>query len=149
MKRYEINDNTLAVIPFNKYETIVYEGEDSYILEKSVSKIMDESCKYYGSTLEGRQKGTSYVTGLRYKAPIIVSEDNNIVFFPTSSPRLKDCGWISLNNIKEYYAFENKMILVFMNNQKIEIEISEYILKNQILRAAMLDSTIRKRKIKR
>jgi len=149
LKNYEINDKTLAIIPLSKEETIIYEDNKTYVLSARTSKIMDESCKYYGSTFEGRQKGTTHLTGLRYKAPIIISEDNNIVFFPTSSPRLKDCAWISLNNIKGYYAFEDKMVLEFMNNQKVEIEISEYILKNQILRASMLESTIRKRSGKR
>ena len=35
---------------------------------------MDESCRYYGSTFEGRQKGSSTLTGITYKVPIIISK---------------------------------------------------------------------------
>ncbi|MDD4705769.1 MAG: competence protein ComK [Bacilli bacterium] len=149
MNDYEINEKTLAIVPFSNYKSIIYESHDCFILEKSVSKIMDSSCKYYGSTFEGRQKGTAFLTGIRYKAPIIISEENNIIFFPTSSPRLKECAWISLNNIKKFYDKETKMLIEFMNKETIEIDISSNILRNQIFRASMLDSVIRKRSINR
>ena len=105
----------------------------------------DNSCKYYGSTMEGRQKGATALTGINYKVPIIVSEENNVIFFPTTSPRLKECSWISLNNINKYYLKEDKIILEFLNKEKLELSISENILKNQILRAALLESAIKKR----
>ncbi|MDD2504954.1 MAG: competence protein ComK [Bacilli bacterium] len=145
MQEYEINDKTLAVLPYNYNQSIVYEGKDCFILEKPVSKIMDNSCKYYGSTMEGRQKGATALTGINYKVPIIVSEENNVIFFPTTSPRLKECSWISLNNINKYYLKEDKIILEFLNKEKLELSISENILKNQILRAALLESAIKKR----
>ena len=145
MKNYEINEKTLAVLPFGRNKTIVYEGHDCFILEEKVNKVMDKSCRYYGSSIEGRQKGTSTLTGLTYKVPIIVSEENNIIFFPTSSPRLKDCSWISLNNINRYFDKEDKILIEFLNRETIEIPISYNILNNQILRASRLESTIRKR----
>ncbi len=145
MNEYEINDRTLAIIPYDNYKSIVYEGTESFILDKPVSKIMDLSCRYYGSTFDGRQKGTASLTGIRYKSPIIISEENNIIFFPTSSPRLKECSWISLNNISKYYDRDSKMAIEFMNKEVIELDISSNILRNQIFRASMLESAIRKR----
>lgn len=145
MQEYEINEKTLAILPFSKNKSIIYEGNDCYVLEKSVSKVMDASCRYYGSTIEGRQKGTAALTGITYKVPIIISEENNVIFFPTSSPRLKNCGWVSLNNINKFYEKENKMLIEFLNKEKIELSISENILKNQILKASLLESSIRKR----
>lgn len=149
MYEYEINKNTLAIIPYKNGETLVYEGRDCYIIEKSVPKIMDTSCKYFGSSFDGRQKGTASLTGIRYKAPIIVSEENHLIFFPTSSPRQKDCAWISLNNIDRLFLNEkeNKVSVVFMNKEVIEFDISLNIMKNQVLRASMLDSSIRKRNL--
>lgn len=145
MKDYEINEKTLAILPYDKNKSVIYEDKDSYILEKSVNKIMDESCRYYGSTFEGRQKGSSTLTGITYKVPIIISEENNMIFFPTNSPRLKECGWISLNNLNRYYEKENKIILEFMNKEVVELSISENIIRNQILKASFLESAIRKR----
>lgn len=145
MQDYEINEKTLAILPFSNNKSIIYEDKDCYVLEKTVTKIMDASCRYYGSSIEGRQKGTASLTGITYKAPIIVSEENNVIFFPTTSPRLKECSWISLNNINKLYVKNNKIILEFLNKEKLELLISENIIKNQILKASLLESTIRKR----
>ena len=145
MKNYEINDQTLAVVPFGKKKTIVYEGHDCFILEENVNKIMDRSCRYYGSTFEGRQKGTTSLTGQTYKVPIIVSEENNIIFFPTSSPRLKDCAWISLNNVNRCFDQEDKILIEFMNQETLELPVSYNILNNQILKASRLESSLRQR----
>lgn len=145
MQDYEINEKTLAILPFSNNKSIIYEDKDCYVLEKSVTKIMDASCRYYGSSIEGRQKGTASLTGITYKAPIIVSEENNVIFFPTTSPRLKECSWISLNNINKLHVKNSKIILEFLNKEKLELLISENIIKNQILKASLLESTIRKR----
>lgn len=145
MQEYEISEKTLAILPFSKNKSIIYEGTDCYVLEKSVNKIMDASCRYYGSTIEGRQKGSAALTGITYKVPIIISEENNVIFFPTSSPRLKECGWISLNNLNKYYEKNNKILIEFLNKEIIELSISENIIKHQILKASLLESAIRKR----
>ena len=149
MKNYEINEKTLAVLPFGKNKTIIYEDRDCFILEEKVNKVMDQSCRHYGSTIEGRQKGTTSLTGINYKAPIIISEENNIIFFPTSSPRLKECSWVSLNNINKYFNKEDSIIIEFINKETLELPISFNILNNQVLRASRLESSIRKRSIKR
>ncbi len=149
MNEYEINEKTLAIIPYQNGETLVYEGHDCYIIEKPVSKIMDKSCKYFGSSFDGRQKGTTSLTGIRYKAPIIVSEKNNLIFFPTLSPRQKSCAWVSLNNIDRLFVNpkNEKVFILFMNKETIEFDISLNIMKNQVYRASMLDSSIRKRNL--
>ena len=145
MQDYEINKNTLAIIPFNKNKTLVYENHNCFILDNRAIKIMDESCRYYGSSIEGRQKGTTTLTGLTYKVPIIVSEENNIIFFPTSSPRLKECAWISLNNISRYFNNGDRILIEFLNQETIELQLSYNVLNNQILKASRLESALRKR----
>ena len=72
MKDYEINKETLAIIPVGDKKSKVIEKNGAYIIDSRPNKVMDESCKYYGSSFEGRQKGTSNLTGITYKAPIIV-----------------------------------------------------------------------------
>ncbi len=149
MKEYEISKDTLAIIPIGDKKSKIMEKDCSFIIDNSPNNIMDESCKYYGSSINGRQKGTLDLTGISYKAPIIVQEENNIIFFPTTSPRLKRCCWISVNNIESYYYdFEKNMcIIIFDNNDKLEIDISYCILNNQILKSHRLESIINKRKI--
>lgn len=110
---------------------------------------MEDSCEYFGSSLSGRQKGTENLIGVSYKAPIIIEESKNIIFFPTTSPRLKNCNWISLNNLERYYTKNNKIVLEFKNKQKIMLNLSYGIIDNQILRASRLESVLRGRKVQK
>ncbi len=145
MEDYEINEKTLAIIPY-KDKSKVYEDNSVFIIDSDVSSIMENSCEYFGSTLKGRQKGTTSLIGITHKTPIIVEESREIIFFPTSSPRLKTCAWISLNNLETYEEQDNKIKLKFNNNETIYLDISYGIIDNQVLRATRLESTLRKRK---
>ena len=146
MKNYTINSNTLALIPTGKKKTIVYEENNCFIIEEKISKIMDLNCKFYGSSIDGRIKGTYSLTGYSYKAPIILSEDKNIIFFPTCSPRLKDCSWICLNNIEKVYSIEDKSYIKFLNNKSLEFNTSYNILQNQYLKSLSLKNAFKNRK---
>lgn len=146
MKNYQINEETLALVPMGKKQTIVYEKKDCYIINEKVSKIMETNCKYYGSSIEGRIKGTYSLTGYTYKAPIILREDKNLILFPTSSPRLKDCSWISLHNIKSVKKINSKSTIEFLNNESLEINTSFNILNNQYLRSLSLENAFKNRK---
>jgi len=150
MKNYGISKDTLAVVPIGMNKSKVIDKDGDYIINKYPNKVMDDSCKYYGSSINGRQKGTMSLTGISYKAPIIVQEEGNIIFFPTSSPRLKNCVWVSLNNIESYYYdFEKKScVIIFDNNSKLEIDMSYTVLNNQILKSQRLESVFNKRKAK-
>ena len=150
MKNYGISKDTLAVVPVGLNKSKVIDKDGDYIINKYPNKVMDDSCKYYGSSINGRQKGTMSLTGISYKAPIIVQEEGNIIFFPTSSPRLKNCVWVSLNNIESYYYdFEKKRcIIIFDNKSKLEIDVSYTILNNQILKSQRLESIFNKRRSK-
>ena len=135
---YEINKNTLALIPRGKTQTKVYEEDKEIIIMKTPFQIIEDSCRYFGSSYLGRFEGTKAMVGYNYKAPIIIEESNKIIFFPTSSPRLSDCAWLSLNNIKNYVKTEKKCSIVLKNDKKIKVNISFNTLENQILRATKL-----------
>ncbi len=146
MDKYEINNSTLAIIPISKKCSKVIEGDNNYIINNSTTEIIDHSCKYFGSSYNGRCEGTKNLVGFNYKTPIIVEESKEIIFFPTSSPRFDNCSWISLNNIEKYIKNEKKSSIFFKNGIVIDFEISYSSLENQILRATMLESKLRQRK---
>ena len=81
MDSYEINKDTCAVISLNDDITKVIEKEDDYFINKSCYEVMEESCQYYGSSCDGRIKGTKVILGSGYKVPIIIEESNDIIFF--------------------------------------------------------------------
>lgn len=146
MDEYEINEDTLALISLDD-KTKVFEKDKTFTVSKQTNLIMEDSCAYFGSSLSGRQKGTQNLIGVSYKAPIIVEESKNIIFFPTNSPRQKKCNWISLNNLERYYSKNDKIVLEFKNQQKIMLNLSYGIIDNQILRATRLEAVLRGRKM--
>ena len=142
MEDYEINSSTLAIVPLGENISKVYEEEAEYIVSKSTNSIIKENCEFYGSSYEGRCKGTKKLTGIKSKFPIIIEESRNIIFFPTSSIRSNNNIWIALNNIKNYSEDNLNSKITFKNNNNLDLDISYYSLDNQICRAYMLNSKL-------
>ena len=120
---------------------------------------MDDSCKYFGSTYEGRKNGSKEILGAEYKVPIIVEDSNNLIVFPTTSPFSDDCVWISLKRVKNIFilfclsffclyfkidSFNTKIL--FDNNVEIIVPCSFRSVENQLSRASRLDLILRNRK---
>ena len=147
MNSYNINNNTIALIPIKNRCTKVIEENDTFLVNMNPMKIIERSCEFFGSSYLGRHIGTKVLTGIRYKSPIIIEESNNIIYFPTTSPRLLECIWISLNHIDKYIKKEDKSLIYFINGEKLIINISYESFNNQYLRATKLEYIIRKRKL--
>ncbi len=146
MERYEINDKTIALYGMNN-KTRVYEENKNFVVDKTTYEIMEDSCAYFGSSLEGRKKGTNNLIGVNYKAPIIVEESNDLIFFPTSSPKIKSCSWLRSNKINRYYYKNNRLIVEFKNGDKIPLDITYDILDNQVIRSIRLETVLKNRKL--
>ena len=146
MDSYEINNETLAIIPIDNYKSKIIERDKEFVVNMTPMKIIDNSCQYFGSSYQGRFMGTKKLIGVSHKAPIIIEETRNIIFFPTNSPRLYECIWISLRNLSNYLKSNDVSKVVFNNNKNLELDISYGSLDNQVLRAARLESVLRTRK---
>ena len=146
MNYYEINDDTIAIIPIEYGKTRVIEKQKEYIVEKDAYIVMDDSCKYYGSTYKGRIKAAKEILNCSYKLPILVEESHNIVFFPTKSSLENDCCWINFNYIDCVEKCENKCIVKFSNNKQIMFDVSKLSIENQITRSTKLSYIIEQRK---
>ncbi len=145
MKDYEINKETLAIIPIENNKSKIIEINNEFIINKNSTQIIDESCKFFGSSYEGRFNGTKTMIGISHKSPIIIEESRKIIFFPTTSPRLNRCVWISFNNIEKYYKIGINTILNFTCGKQLKIELSYGMIDNQVLRSARLESILNKR----
>ena len=146
---YEINEGTLAVMPDtnDSRKSKILEDRKEYIVDTKPYEVMDYSCKYFGSSYEGRKEGTKAVLDINYKVPIIVENSMNLIFFPTNSPNSDDCMWISLKNIKNIMDYDfNSTKIIFNNDVEITIPISKRTIENQIFRASRLDLIMRNRK---
>ena len=145
--KYEINKGTLAILPEENGSSLVFEDEERYIVNEKPFNIMDESCKYFGSSYEGRKEGSKSILGAEYKVPVVVEDSTNLIVFPTTSPYADDCIWISLKRVSNIYKIDacNSKI-VFDNNKEIIIPCSFRSLENQLSRASRLDLVLRNRK---
>lgn len=146
MDIYKINESTLALVPIDENRTKVYESDNIIVIPQNSKKIIEENCRYYGSSFEGRKQGTTELIGVTHKSPIIIEDSHEIIFFPTTSPRGKNCCWLSLNNIDCNRAFDGDTLIRFSNNLTLRMEVSNKIINNQILRATRLGSVHQRRK---
>ncbi len=147
MKKYLINEDTYAVIATYTGSKIITK-DSTYNVDKKVKIIVNESCRYYGSSLDGRLCGTKTMLGISYKAPIIVSEFKKIIMFPTASIRNESCSWINLCAIKKYVSkSKDVMLITFKNDESILLKLSFGVLDKQILRASRLESVFLARKM--
>lgn len=145
LNEYYINEDTLILVSNGK-RTKIFDKEGVYEINNKVLDVLENSCKYYGSSFKGRCEGSKSILNMNYKLPIIMDCVKEVIMVPTSSPNNTDCYWLCLNNIEDYYKKGNKTIVEFSNKMTYEIENSYYTVENQILRATLLLTRLRKRK---
>ena len=146
MDSYEINKDTYAILTIDEGVTKVLEKNDEYFINKSSYEVMEDSCAYYGSSCEGRIKGTKTILGSNYKVPIIIEETSEIIFFPTEAATSANCIWLSLNNIKCYEKCNGFTKVIFNSGKELIIKMSISSFETQLLRANRLGSIIRRRR---
>ena len=145
--KYEISKGTLAILPNEKNSSVVYEDDDRYIIKQTPYEIMEESCKYFGSTYEGRKDGAREMLGAEYKVPIVIEDSSNLIVFPTTSPLSEDCVWISLKRVEKIEKIDaNNTKIIFDNKTEIIVDSSYRTIENQLSRASRLDLILRNHK---
>ena len=142
VEEYEINPFTMIIIP-EEYGSRIYsrviELEEEYLSPFRPIDIIKKSCKYFGSSYEGRKEGTKQLTGITHKTPIIVDPISSIYFMPTSSPTNPDCIWVS----HEHVLFHKKVDahstqVTFRNKKALILPVSHHSFENQLLRTSLL-----------
>ena len=132
---------TMALLPhFDEYanlQTIVIEEEHSFIVPLPPLNVIDESCRYYGSSYAGRLEGIKRVMGITKKAPIAISVELAIFFFPHESTSNHSCVWLSHTHIEALEKVDKRKTLVhFSNGDSLIIPASKNQLETKILRTA-------------
>ncbi len=143
---YEVTSATYAVLAINETLSRVIEREKEFIINKSTIDIIEDSCKYYGCTYEGRCEGTKNLLNYSYKLPIMIEESKSLIFFPTASPKYAKCSWISLHEIDKFYKLGENTKILFKNGYNLVIDCSFETIENQLMRATRLDCVMKERK---
>lgn len=139
---FEVTPFTLAVlsqeVEAGELATYVLDEKQEYIVCTSPTKIIEQACRYYGSSLSGRFEGTREVSEIIYKPPIAIDPASGMFFFPTSSPRLKTCSWIAHSHIKTINSKDSDRTteIVFKNGRSVIIPVSFGSMTNQLRRTA-------------
>ena len=145
--KYEVSKGTLAVVPNEKDTSLVFEDDERYIVDQTPFSIMEESCKYFGSTYEGRKNGAKEILGAEYKVPIVIEDSDNLIMFPTTSPLSNECAWICLKRVKKIEKIDTYHTKILFDNGKELIVGSSYrTIENQLSRASRLDLILRNHK---
>ena len=145
---YEINKETCAVLNLGGEASQIVERENEYLLPRKTYQVMEDSCAYYGSTLDGRVKGTKMILGSNYKLPIII-EDSDMIFFPTTGNSNDNCSWISVNHIEKYEPYKGYTKVKFYEGRTIILKMSFSSFENQLFRAMRLQRILKDRSRKK
>ena len=138
MDKYEINGSTMAIIGIDEFNSKVIEKNKDYIISSSAYEVMEDSCKYFGSSYSGRVEGSKNLTGYKYKLPIIVSEIADLIFFPITTIDNPQCVWINLNYYDKIVEKNSFNYIYFKNNKYLKTNVSKYSISNQVLRSSKL-----------
>ncbi len=148
---HEINPQTMAILA-NNTETRrtksshVLEESREYVVHFPPTKVIDNACKYFGSSLKGRLDGTRDISGITHKSPIVIDPSSGMYFFPTASPINVKCSWIAHSHIEMIIPKEKNLTeILFRNGQRIDLAISYGSMMNQIHRTAQFRYSLEKR----
>lgn len=149
LKEYEISPYTMAILPEVTKEFLysrVLEVEYEYIVKAKPIEIIEKSCRFFGSSLQGRREGTRELMGITHKAPIVIDPTNSIYFFPTTSPNRQHCTWISHSFVKQLIpSHYDQTTIIFSNSKEVTLPISRGSLENQLYRTAQLRAILSSR----
>lgn len=143
---YEIDLSTVMLMGIDDCKTKVVTLDNEFIIDIDSKKIVDNSCKYFGSSLSDRVNMTKRLVNISSKSPVVIEESRNIIFFPLKSVRDKCNIWISFNNLEKYVKNGDKTTFIFKNDKRVVIDFSYYIIDNQVTRSLMLDYELKKRR---
>ncbi|WP_064092180.1 competence protein ComK [Rossellomorea aquimaris] len=142
IEEYEVNPHTMMLKPIeygSRTFTEILEVDDVLVSPFKPFEILRKSCEFFGSSYEGRKEGTKKLTGIVYKAPIIVNPQMSIFLFPTVSPTKQECAWVSHSHVRRYDRSNAGFTKVFFQNrQSCDIPISYSSFENQMLRTSDL-----------
>lgn len=138
---YDIHPGTMALLPYyDSYanlQTIAVEENGHFLVLLPPKKVIDDSCHYYGSSYKGRLEGVKRVMGISKKAPIAVSAELGIFFFPLESPSNVSCVWLSHSHIEGVKDSDNQQALIlFTNGHTVLVSYPRKQIDTKILRTA-------------
>lgn len=147
MDNYILNKNVLCFTQDvdDTNSIIVIEKNKKFNIKANCLKFLKKSCKYYGHSYNLQRQLIIENFNFYIKTPIILSESNMIIFFPTASPTSSECIWISYNNIDRYVK-DNEYTKIYFNGGKVlKVSASYATIDSQITKCIKIEKYINKK----
>ncbi len=100
---------------------IVQHNHKIRIIDDTVLHVLDSICIQNGSTWEGRRKAAEQNLNVHRRTPILVSERNKDIFFPTKGFKHMECIWINNRAIHKVERRERGSRIVFLDDSSLDI----------------------------
>ncbi len=142
INKYEVTPLTMAILSDESEDgtlhTYIMEEIREYAVKATPTKVIDDACRFFGSTLEGRLDGTRDISNITHKAPITIDPSSGLYFFPTASPKNKKCSWIAHSHVEFLIPMhqDKKTQIIFKNGKNVMVNVSYGSMLNQIQRTA-------------
>ena len=150
MNYYIINDDVLCFTSDlgNSNGTLVIEKNRKFTVEIETFRLLKKSCRWYGNSYNIHRQFVIDKFNFYIKTPIIVYNDDKIIFFPTTAPESKKCVWICYNNVDRYVKENNYTKVYFKGGKILNITASYATIDNQITRCIRIEKYLSDRLVK-
>ncbi len=139
---YELSSDTILLYPKQTEKgisTIVYETGQILEFDGSPYRIIKQNCLKNGSNYEGRKAHARSLINTNAKLPIVVREDEKLIYFPIKSVRNWDCAWINFDNHRLIKAIRDGRFKIESSEEvEVDLNASNFIFSNQVLKSAFL-----------
>ena len=144
MNNYIINENVLCFTqdPDDNSNLLVIEKNKKVNVKINCLKFIKKCCSWYGHSYNMQREFIIDRFNFYIKTPIVVSEYNMFLFFPTASPSSKECIWISYNNVDRYVKEKDYTKIYFKGGKIINVSASYTTIDNQITKCIKIEKYI-------
>lgn len=108
---------------FREHKVVIHYGLKQEILRRGKCiQILDYMCKHYGSSYQGRKAAVCSFLHIYQKAPILISEEQSIIVFPSQATEDPECVWVNYSFLKEVKKHdEEATTFVFKNDTELQV----------------------------
>ncbi len=129
--------------PETQRTSLLFEDGNKETVTDRPQVFLDHLCIQYGSTRKGREDAYRALTGFHCKAPVLLSERLNTIYFPTTSPSNPDCVWLDASRLISVHT-KNQIssLVLFSSGLKIEVGVDVRVIRNQVKRCEIFLSSL-------
>lgn len=140
---YIMTSDTMALVPhLNQYGELwsfAMELNRTILIRKNPKTILNDSCKFFGSSYEGRVDGTKAIMNRGKMYPIAICVPLDMYMFPLVSPNNYTCVWLSYVHIRDIDAYQiHHAKITFMNEQQLIVNKSKKLIESKKFRTGEL-----------